>query len=181
MENIYFSEITRKEQLKVRNFLNRELEPLKNEFSKEKHVPIELIKKIGEQGFLGPLIPEIYKGTNLGLITHCMITEEISKVNVAVSVSRTPCILMGYLLNNYGSEENKRKYLKNVAGGNKICSICVTEETAGSDVAGMKTTAIKSGNSYILNGTKRFITNAGISDYYFIWALSDKSGNPLSR
>ena len=177
MENIYFSETTRRELLKVRNFLKRDLEPIKNEFSNQKHIPIELIKKIGEQGLLGPLIPKSYNGTDLGLITHCMITEEISKVNVAVSVSRTPCILMGYLLNNYGSEENKRRYLKNVAKGNKICSICVTEESAGSNVAGIKTTSARSGNSYILNGSKRFITNAGISDYYFIWAISDKNKN----
>jgi acyl-CoA dehydrogenase len=178
MENIYFSEAIINEQLKVRKFLDRELEPIKDEFSNQKHVPIELLKKIGEQGFLGPLIPRSFNGTELGLIAHCMITEEISKVNVAVSVSRTPCILMGYLLNNHGSEENKRKYLRNVAIGSKICSICVTEEYAGSNVAAIKTKAEKRENSYILNGSKRFITNAGISDYYFIWAISDKSENP---
>ena len=101
MENIYFSETTRREQSKVRKFLQKELEPIKNEFSNTKYIPIELINKIGEQGFLGPLIPKSYNGTDLGIITHCMITEEISKVNVAVSVSRTPCVLMGYLLNNF--------------------------------------------------------------------------------
>ena len=178
MENIYFSETTRREQSKVRKFLQKELEPIKNEFSNTKYIPIELINKIGEQGFLGPLIPKSYNGTDLGIITHCMITEEISKVNVAVSVSRTPCVLMGYLLNNYGSEENKRNNLKDVAIGTKICSICVTEESAGSNVAAIKTTAKKRGSSYILNGSKRFITNAGISDYYFIWAISDKNENP---
>ena len=178
MENLFFTETTKGEQSKVRNFLKKELEPIKNDFSKQKHIPMDLIKRIGEQGFLGPLIPKRYNGTELGLITHCMITEEISKVNVAISVSRTPCILMGYLLNNHGSKENKRMYLKDVATGNKICSICVTEESAGSDVAGIKTTATKNGNSYILNGSKRFITNAGVSDYYFIWAISDKSENP---
>ena len=178
MENLYFTETTKGEQLKVRNFLKKKIEPIKNNFSKQNHIAIDLIKQIGELGFLGPLIPKRYNGTELGLITHCMITEEISKVNVAISVSRTPCILMGYLLNNYGTEENKREYLKDVATGNKICSICVTEESAGSNVAGIKTTATKNGNSYIINGSKRFITNAGISDYYFIWAISDKSKNP---
>ncbi|MHA1457650.1 MAG: acyl-CoA dehydrogenase family protein, partial [Promethearchaeota archaeon] len=114
----------------------------------------------------------------LGIIAHCMITEEISKINVAVSVSRTPCILMGYLLNKFSNEYQKEKYLKQVATGDKICSICVTEEMAGSNVAGIKTTAEKKGNSYVLNGSKRFITNAGLSDYYFIWAISNKTVNP---
>jgi alkylation response protein AidB-like acyl-CoA dehydrogenase len=178
MENIYFSEAISNEQLKVREFLKNELKPIKDEFSNQKHVPLELLKKIGKQGFLGPLIPKNHDGTELGLIAHCMITEEISKVNVAVSVSRTPCILMGYLLNNHGNEENKRRYLKYVATGKKLCSICVTEESAGSNVAGIKTTATKSGNTFTLNGSKRFITNAGISDYYFIWAILDKNKNP---
>ncbi|MHA1106877.1 MAG: acyl-CoA dehydrogenase family protein [Promethearchaeota archaeon] len=117
-------------------------------------------------------------GKQLGIIAHCMITEEISKINVAVSVSRTPCILMGYLLNKFSNEYQKEKYLKQVATGDKICSICVTEEMAGSNVAGIKTTAEKKGNSYVLNGSKRFITNAGLSDYYFIWAISNKTVNP---
>ena len=178
MEQLFFSDIIRKTQLEVRDVLNRELEPLKNEFTKQNLIPIELMKKIGKEGLLGPLIPKIYDGTQLGIIAHCMITEEISKINVAVSVSRTPCILMGYLLNYHGNEVNKKRYLKSVATGGKICSICVTEESAGSNVSGIKTVARKTGDSYVLNGSKRFITNAGISDYYFIWAISDQNANP---
>ena len=181
MEQLFFSDIVRNTQLKARKFLERELEPLKNEFTSQNLISIELIKKIGKEGLLGPLIPKTYDGTELGIIAHCMITEEISKINVAVSVSRTPCILMGYLLNYHGNEYNKIRYLKDVATGNKISSICVTEEAAGSNVSGIETVAKKTGDSYVLNGSKKFITNAGISDYYFIWAISDQNANPRNR
>ncbi|MHA1749477.1 MAG: acyl-CoA dehydrogenase family protein [Promethearchaeota archaeon] len=178
MENLFFTDKVHVAKKNVVSFLQKELEPIKNDINQANKIPIALLKSLGKHGFFGPLIPQKYRGTQLGIIAHCMITEEISKINVAVSVSRTPCILMGYLLNKFSNEYQKEKYLKQVATGDKICSICVTEEMAGSNVAGIKTTAEKKGNSYVLNGSKRFITNAGLSDYYFIWAISNKTVNP---
>ena len=178
MENLFFTEKVHAAKKNVINFLQKELEPIKNDINQANKIPITLIKKMGTQGLFGPLIPQKYGGTELGIITHCMITEEISKINVAISVSRTPCILMGYLLNKFSNEHQKEKYLKQVATGDKICSICVTEELAGSNVADIKTTAKKKGDSYLLNGSKKFITNAGLSDYYFIWAISNQNVNP---
>ena len=160
------------------DFLKFELEPIKKDFSKDNKVPHSLIEKLGKNGYLGPLIAKEYGGTNFGMITHCLITEEISRLNVAVSVTRTPCILDGYLLFHYGTETQKQKYLPNIATGKKVCSICVTEEEAGSNVAGIKTMAKSSGNEYILNGSKKFITNAGLADYYFIWCITNKDINP---
>jgi len=180
MENIFFTDKVQATKRIVKNFLQKELEPIKNEINEKNKIPIALFKKMGIQGLIGPLIPQKYGGTGLGNIAHCMITEEISKINVAVSVSRTPCILMGYLLNKFSNELQKEKYLAQVVNGDKICSICVTEEFAGSNVADIKTIAKKNGNSYILNGSKRFITNAGLSDYYFVWAISDQNVNPRS-
>ena len=178
MENLFYSDKVHAVKKNVLSFLQKELEPIKNDLNNANKIPITLIKKMGTQGLFGPLIPQKYRGTELGIIAHCMITEEISKINVAISVSRTPCILMGYLLNKFSNEHQKEKYLKQVAMGDKICSICVTEEMAGSNVADIKTTAEKKGNSYILNGSKRFITNAGLSDYYFIWTISNQNVNP---
>ncbi len=159
-------------------FLISALEPIKDEINQKEKIPITIIEKMGQQGFFGPLLPKEYGGSEFGMIAHCLITELISSFNVAVSVTRTPCILDGYLLNKYGSKELKDKYLKNIATGKKICSICVTEEEAGSNVAGIKTTAHKVDDSYVLNGSKRFITNAGIADYYFIWCITDHGANP---
>ncbi|MBY9018970.1 MAG: acyl-CoA/acyl-ACP dehydrogenase [Candidatus Lokiarchaeota archaeon] len=178
MENLFFTDNVHAAKKKVMSFLQKELEPIKNDINRANKIPIAILKKMGKEGLFGPLIPQKYRGTELGIIAHCMITEEISKINVAVSVSRTPCILMGYLLNKFSKEQQKEKYLKQVATGDKICSICVTEEMAGSNVADIKTTAEKKGNSYLLNGSKKFITNAGLSDYYFIWAISNQNVNP---
>ena len=178
MNELFFSEKHFELQENVREFLLKELEPVKNEINQKKKIPISLIKKMGEKGLIGPLIPKNFNGSELGMVAHCMITEEISKINVAVSVTRTPCILDGYLLNRFGTEEQKENFLSRIASGEKLCSICVTEEEAGSNVAGIKTVANKKGNTYFLNGSKRFITNAGIADYYFIWCLTNKNLDP---
>ena len=178
MNDLFFSEKHYNLREDVRKLLIKELEPIKNQINKNNKIPIALIKKLGKAGLIGPLIPEKYSGSDLGLIAHCMITEEISKINVAISVTRTPCILNGYLLNRNGSDFQKEKFLKKVATGEKLCSICVTEEGAGSNVAGIKTSASKVGHNYVLNGSKKFITNAGIADYYFVWCITNKKDNP---
>lgn len=178
MNNIFFTEKHYRLREKLKDFLIKELEPFKNDINNQMKVPLPLIRKMGNEGYFGPLIPEKYGGTDLGMVGHCQITEEISRLNVAVSVTRTPCILDGYLLNEHGNEEQKENFLKKIARGEKICSICVTEEEAGSNVAGIKTIAKKTGNFYILNGSKKFITNAGIADYYFVWSITDPNINP---
>ena len=175
MNELFFTEKHYALREDVRKFLLTELEPIKNEINQNKKIPLSLIKEIGKKGLFGPLIPKRYNGSELGMIAHCMITEEISKINVAASVTRTPCILDGYLLNIFGNEDQKENYLKKIATGEKICSICVTEEGAGSNVAGIKTVAKKKGDIYLLNGSKKFITNAGIADYYFIWCITNQN------
>jgi alkylation response protein AidB-like acyl-CoA dehydrogenase len=178
MNKVFFTQDHDKLRKDLLDFLKVELEPIKLEISKDFKVPLPLIQNLGKKGYMGPLLSEEYGGSNLGMIAHCLITEEISKLNVAVSVTRTPCILDGYLLFHYGNENQKQKYLNQIATGKKLCSICVTEEEAGSNVAGIKSIAIKSGNYYILNGSKKFITNAGIADYYFIWCITNTKVNP---
>ena len=175
MNELFFTEKHYALREDVRKFLLTELEPMKNEINQNKKIPLSLMKEIGKKGLMGPLIPKRYNGSELGMIAHCMITEEISKINVAASVTRTPCILDGYLLNKFGNEDQKENYLKKIATGEKICSICVTEEGAGSNVAGIKTVAKKKGDIYLLNGSKKFITNAGIADYYFIWCITNQN------
>ncbi len=180
MNELFFSEKHYKLKNDLREFLSEKVVPIKDEIDKKREVPPWVIKEIGKRGFIGPLIPKKYNGTELGTVAHCLITEELSRVNVAISVPRTPCILMCYLVTHYGTEKQKENFLKKMATGEKICSICVTEEEAGSNVAGIKTKAEKKGDSYLLNGSKRFITNAGVADYYFIWAITSPNVNPRS-
>ncbi|NVM52969.1 MAG: acyl-CoA dehydrogenase family protein [Candidatus Helarchaeota archaeon] len=178
MERLFYSdkEIALKDE--IRDFLSKKLAPIQDEINQKKEIPISLIKEMGKMGFFGPLIPEEYNGTNLGMIAHCIITEEISKLNVAASVTRTPCILDGYTLINYGTVAQKEKYLKKIVTGDKLCSICITEERAGSDAASIQSIAKKDGAGYILNGSKRFITNAGLADYYLVWCVTNKKVDP---
>lgn len=180
MNNIFFTERHYRLKEDITQFLRKVIDPIKDTINNQNKVPLSLIRSMGKEGYFGPLIPLSYHGIEEGLIAHCLITEEISKLNVVISVTRTPCILDGYLLNNHGSEQQKDIYLRKIATGEKLCSICVTEEEAGSNVAGIKTRAKKSGNKFILNGTKKFITNAGIADYYFIWCITDANINPRS-
>jgi len=178
MNELFFSEKHYALREDVRKFLLTELEPIKNEINQNKKIPPSLIKEIGKKGLIGPLIPKRYNGSELGMIAHCMITEEISRLNASISVTRTPCILDGFLLNTFGNEVQKENYLKKIATGEKLCSICVTEKDAGSNVAGIKTVAEKRGDIYLLNGSKRFIVNVGIADYYFIWCITNKNVDP---
>ncbi|MFX0186998.1 MAG: acyl-CoA dehydrogenase family protein [Candidatus Hodarchaeota archaeon] len=178
MNELFFSEKHYALQEDLREWLLKELEPIKDDINQKKKIPLTLIKKLGKKGLIGPLIPKKYEGLEQGMVAHCLITEEISRVNVAVSVTRTPCILMSYLVTQNGNEYQKENFLKKMATGEKLCAICVTEKEAGSNVAGIKTTAEKKGDSYLLNGSKRFITNAGIADYYFIWCITNPNVNP---
>ena len=178
IETLFCDARERRLKEKVNNFLNESLTPIQEEINQKKEIPRSLISKIGKEGLFAPLIPKEYGGSNLGMIAHCIITEEISRRNVAVSVTRTPCILDGYTLLRYGTDSQKERYLPKIATAEKLCSICITEESAGSDAAGIQTLAVKEGDEYILNGSKRFITNAGIADYYFVWALTDQKGDP---
>lgn len=178
MNELFFSEKHYALQEDLREWLLKELDPIKDDINQKKKIPLTLVKKLGKKGLIGPLIPKKYEGKEQGMVAHCMITEEISRVNVAVSVTRTPCILMSHLVTHNGNEDQKENFLKKMATGDKLCAICVTEKEAGSNVAGIKTTAEKKGDSYILNGSKRFITNAGIADYYFIWCITNPNVNP---
>ena len=128
MNELFFSEELYSFYKEVRDFLLNDLEPIKNEINQENKIPVSFFSKMGKKGLIGPLISKKYNGTELGMIAHCMITEEISRINVSASVTRTPCILDGYLLNNHGNEDQKEIYLKKIATGEKICSICVLKK-----------------------------------------------------
>jgi butyryl-CoA dehydrogenase len=134
---------------------------------------------MSEMGLLGIPFPEEYGGTGMDNLSYAHCVEELSKVcaatGVIVSAHTSLCATPLYL---FGSEEQKKKYLVPLARGEKLGAFGLTEPGAGSDAAMQKTTAIRDGNSYILNGTKCFITNAGPAGIYFVMAMTDKdAGN----
>lgn len=160
----------------VREFASKEISPKIKEMDEKKEIPVELIKKIGEMGYLGIIFPPEYGGAGLSYIDYCIILEEISKVDPSIGLTiaahNSLCSNHIYL---FGNEEQKNKYLTRLARGETLGAWALTEPTAGSDAGSIKTTARKEGKKWILNGTKVFCTNGSTSDIIVVMAVTDKS------
>jgi alkylation response protein AidB-like acyl-CoA dehydrogenase len=140
-----------------------------------KSFPEDIIRQVGERGWFGVLIPEAYGGLGMGVTGNCIITEELSRICSAVTGAYCVTMFGGVeQLLLYGSEEQKQKWLPPVAKGKVIAAIGITEPAIGSDASGIETTARREGNDYVLNGKKRFITNAGVADMYLIYAKTSE-------
>ena len=159
----------------ARNFAQTELLPGVIDRDNKQEFPDELVKKMGELGFLGIMVDPKYGGSGMDTFSYVLIMEELSKIDasasVIVSVNNS---LVCYVIEQYGSEEQKQKYLTKLATGEFIGAFCLSEPEAGSDATSQKTTAIDMGDHYIINGTKNWITNGGRSDVYLVIAQTDR-------
>jgi butyryl-CoA dehydrogenase len=159
----------------VREFSVNELEPTAVEIDKSREFPWTNIKKMAELGLLGIIIPEEYGGGGMDYVSLAVAVEEIShgcaSTGVIVAVNQT---LTAYPIMQFGTEEQKKKYLPILARAEKIGAFALTESGAGSDPAGMDSTAKLEGDHYILNGSKRFITNGEEAGIYIVFAVTDK-------
>ncbi|HET9978935.1 MAG TPA: acyl-CoA dehydrogenase family protein [Ktedonobacterales bacterium] len=157
-------------------FAEEEIRPVAAELDEREEFPWELVKKAGELGLTSFAFPEEIGG--LGItdeLTNCIITEELSWgcAGVATVLGATHLASIPMLI--AGTDEQKRRLLKPVIERNGLCAMALTEPGAGSDVAAMTTTARRDGDSYVLNGAKRFITNGGIADLYVVFATTDRA------
>lgn len=138
--------------------------------------PAEEVKKLAELGFMGMMVPEEYNGAGLDTVSYVLAMEEISRadasVGVIMSVNNS---LVTWGINEYGSDEQKEKYLKPLASGELLGCFALSEPEAGSDATNQKTTAVRDGDYYILNGTKNWITNGYNADVALVMATTDKS------
>ncbi|MCI5765092.1 MAG: acyl-CoA dehydrogenase [Clostridiales bacterium] len=162
-----------------REFVDNEIRPIAAELDEEERFPAELIPKLGEVGMMGIPIPEEYGGTGVGNLEYVMAVEEISKAcaSTGVTVSAHTSLCCWPIL-TYGTEEQKQKYLPDLASGAKIGAFGLTEPNAGTDAAMQRTTAEDKGDYYLLNGSKIFITNGEVADVYVVFAMTDKeAGN----
>jgi len=177
MNNMYFTEEHNAFRKSFKNFLQKEVVPNINTWEKEGNVGKAIFKKFGDMGYLGLNYPEAYGGLNLDLFYTVILLEELQKVNsggFAAAIWAHVYLAMTHL-NAEGSEQIKQKYLTPSVLGEKVGCLCITEPFGGSDVAGMRTTAVKKGDTYILNGSKTFITNGVYSDYLIVTAKTDVS------
>ena len=159
----------------ARHFAQTELLPGVIERDDKQYFPKELVKKMGDLGFMGVMVNPKYGGSGMDTISYVLIMEELSKIDasasVIVSVNNS---LVCYGLEAYGTEEQKQKYLKKLATGEFVGAFCLSEPEAGSDATSQKTTAIDKSDHYLLNGTKNWITNGGRADIYIVIAQTDK-------
>ncbi|MGE6257842.1 acyl-CoA dehydrogenase [Heyndrickxia sporothermodurans] len=160
----------------VRDFAENEVAPTAAERDEEERFDREIFDKMAELGLTGIPWPEEYGGIGSDYLAYCIAVEELSRVCASTGVTLSAhTSLAGWPIYKFGSEEQKQKYLRPMAQGEKIGGYGLTEPGSGSDAGGMRTTARLEGDHYILNGSKIFITNGGIADIYVVFALTDPS------
>ena len=165
-------------QQMVRDFAEKEIRPKMMEWDESQHFPVELFKKLGNQGLMGVLVPEEYGGSGLGYFEYITIVSEIAQVcgSIGLSVAAHNSLCTGHIL-YHGSEEQKKKYLPKLATGEFIGAWGLTETGTGSDAGGMATTAVRDGDYYVLNGSKNFITHAISGDVAVVIARTGEKGD----
>ncbi|MFQ5795114.1 MAG: acyl-CoA dehydrogenase family protein [Candidatus Bipolaricaulia bacterium] len=160
----------------VHAFVEEEIKPLARQIDEEARIPEALIKALAELGVFGVTFPEEYGGSDFGEIGYCIVVEELTRGSSSVAVmvgAHESLACTGIYLD--GSEELKQRYLKPMARGEKIGAFALTEPEAGSDAGALRTTAEETDGSYLLNGTKIYITNGDIADVIVVFAVTDKT------
>jgi alkylation response protein AidB-like acyl-CoA dehydrogenase len=162
-------------QESARDFAQNEIAPTSVERDIKAEFPTEIIKKMGELGFMGMMVSPDYGGAGMDTISYVLAVIEISKVDASVGVVMSVNnSLVCWGIEEYGSEQIKQKYLVPLAKGEKIGAFCLSEPEAGSDATQQRTMADKDGDFYLLNGMKNWITNGLSSEYYLVMATTDK-------
>lgn len=160
----------------IRDFSEAEIKPTVAERDESGEFPAEIIKQLGELGFMGVNTPEHLGGSAMDAVTYAIVIEELSRVDpsvgVIVSVNNS---LICYGLEKYGTPAQQEQWLKPLAEGKILGAFCLTEPEAGSDAASIAMTADRQGDEYVLNGSKAFITNGLHADVYIVFAVTDKT------
>ena len=174
--NYGLSELATEIRAMVREFAEARVKPVRAELDETGHFPTEILRELGKMDLMGLYIPAEYGGTFEGdSMPNLIAVEELSRICIGVSVS--------YAANGLGadpillgaSDEQKKKFLPALARGEKWAAYALTEPNAGSDAGSIRTTAVKKGDKYVLNGTKQWITNGGEADIYTVFAVTDKN------
>ena len=154
------------------------IRPVRAELDATEQFPWEIMKTLARADLFGLYIPEEYGGMGGGIFDNCLAVEMIGQACIGIATSFAASGLGAYPILLYGSEELKHKYLPQIASGKKLAAFGLTEPGAGSDVSGIKTTAVRDGNHYIINGSKQWITNGGEAEIYSILAITDRTKGP---
>jgi len=159
----------------AREFAEKEIAPTAAKDDRERNFRKDLLLKMGELGFFGTVIPEEYGGNGLGFLALALITEEVARAHSALRVAINMQIGPALALLKFGDEEQKKKWIPPLVRGESVGCFAITEPDAGSDVAAIRTTAMRKGDNYLINGTKLWISNAPVADGGLVYAYTDKS------
>jgi len=154
----------------VREFAEKEIMPYGKEYDERKEYPMEIYKKAAKLGFIGASIPEEYNGAGMDCLAEAIISMEFTRADSAIGSAIDLAVLGVPMILRFGSEELKEKYMARVPKGDGPSAIAITEPDCGSDVAAMRTKAVKDGDEWVINGTKTFITNGGVGVYTVVLA-----------
>ena len=159
----------------ARKVANEKIKPVAAKYDESEEFAWEIVKILADSDLFGVYIPEQYGGLGGGVMEMCLVTEELSRACGGIALGFAGTGLGAFPILLYGSVEQKKKYLPDIAMGKRLAAFCITEAEAGSDAGSIKTTAKKDGDYYILNGTKQWITNAGEAEIYSVIAMTDKT------
>lgn len=162
-------------QASVREFVAGEIAPRAHEYDEQSRFPREQLRGLAELGLLGMIIPEEWGGAGFDAVAYAVALEEIARADASV------CVIVGvtnsvccYPILSFGTEEQKRKYLVPLARGETLGAFCLSEPQAGSDATNLRTRAVRDGDSYIINGTKSWVTNGGEAQTYIVMAVTGR-------
>ena len=158
----------------VRQFMEAEVRAKVREYEREEKFPADEIRRLGELGCCGMLVPEEWGGAGTDTVSYAVMLEEVARVDasIAVALSVTNSVV-GMPILNFGNDEQKKKYLTRLSRGEILGGFCLTEPQAGSDASAIQTRAVRNGDAYELNGTKAWVTNGGVSGVYIVFAKTD--------
>ena len=160
----------------VREFAEGEIAPHVMEWDESQHFPVEILPKLGEMGLMGVIFPEEFGGAGLGYVEYAAVIEELARIDgsVGLFVAAHNSLCSNHIY-KFGTDEQRKKYLVPLAQGKKLGAWSLTEPDAGSDAGGTRTTAVRNGNHWVLNGSKTFTTNGTYADICVAMAVTDRN------
>ncbi len=178
MESIFYTDEELAYQKEAEDFFRKEAPPCVLAMDRENKYPFEMLKKMGDRHYIGVRFPSEYGGGGKDMIHEALVNEEAGAQSYSLSCARSVPHHCAYLIHRYGSEEQKRKYLPGIFKGETIVAEAITEPTAGSDAARLKSRAVKEGDHYILNGEKRFQASGAVAHLLLVFAITNPEVHP---
>jgi len=171
-----------KEEIELRDqakaFVEQEIAPHVAAMDRENKYPFELLKKLGENDYIGVRFPKEYGGAGKDLVSETIVNEQVGRASISMACARSVTSYVAHAINEYGSHEQKTRYLPHMFSGEWPAAECVTEAVGGSDVVRIKTTATKDADGYTLTGEKRFQASGGVAKVLLVYAITDTTVNP---